>query len=107
MGGLAAAIIHMDAQLREKVQSLLDETSRRQRFESELNIARDIQMGLLPVALADTVLEHIDLHATMLPAKEVGGDLYGYFLLPDGPLCFAIGDVSDKGVPAALFRLEW
>lgn len=103
VGGLAAAIIHMDAQLREKVQSLLDETSRRQRFESELNIARDIQMGPLPVALADTVLEHIDLHATMLPAKEVGGDLYDYFLLPDGRLCFAIGDVSDKGVPAALF----
>ena len=39
----------------------------------------------------------------MLPAKEVGGDLYDYFTLPDGRLCLAIGDVSDKGVPAALF----
>src|SRR3546814_17679306 len=39
----------------------------------------------------------------MIPAKEVGGDLYDYFLLPDGRLCLAIGDVSDKGVPAALF----
>src|SRR5690606_3609167 len=43
------------------------------------------------------------LHATMTPAKEVGGDLYDYFDLPDGRLCVAIGDVSDKGVPAALF----
>src|SRR3546814_19349651 len=39
----------------------------------------------------------------MLPAKEVGGDLYDYFLLNNGKLCFVIGDVSDKGVPAALF----
>src|SRR5690606_13383088 len=68
-----------------------------------LNIARDIQMGLLPIPLPRNVLEKIDLYATMIPAKEVGGDLYDYFLLPDGRLCFAIGDVSDKGVPAALF----
>src|SRR5690606_8982484 len=68
-----------------------------------LNIARDIQMGLLPIPLPRNVLEKIDLYATMIPAKEVGGDLYDYFVLPDGRLCFAIGDVSDKGVPAALF----
>ncbi|HLR13337.1 MAG TPA: SpoIIE family protein phosphatase, partial [Burkholderiaceae bacterium] len=103
VGSLAAAFIHMDTQLRENVATLLAETTRRERFESELNIARDIQLGLLPARPAPSVLEHIELHATMLPAKEVGGDLYDYFLLPDGRLCFAIGDVSDKGVPAALF----
>lgn len=103
VGDLAAAFIHMDTQLRDKVVHLLNETSRRERFESELNIARDIQMGLLPIDLSPAVLKKIDLHATMLPAKEVGGDLYDYFMLPDGRLCFAIGDVSDKGVPAALF----
>ncbi|NYT62676.1 SpoIIE family protein phosphatase [Alcaligenaceae bacterium] len=103
VGRLAATFIFMDQQLREKIASLVRETSSRERFESELNIARDIQMGLLPIPLASAVLQKIDLYATMIPAKEVGGDLYDYFLLPDGRLCFAIGDVSDKGVPAALF----
>lgn len=103
VGRLAATFIFMDKQLREKIASLVRETSSRERFESELNIARDIQMGLLPIPLAASVLEKVDLYATMIPAKEVGGDLYDYFLLPDGRLCFAIGDVSDKGVPAALF----
>lgn len=103
VGRLATTIITMDKQLREKVRSLVQETSSRERFESELNIARDIQMGLLPLPLPPEILQRIDLHAIMIPAKEVGGDLYDYFLLPDGRLCFAIGDVSDKGVPAALF----
>lgn len=103
VGRLAATFIFMDHQLREKIASLVRETSSRERFESELNIARDIQMGLLPIPLAAAVLQKVDLYATMIPAKEVGGDLYDYFLLPDGRLCFAIGDVSDKGVPAALF----
>ncbi|PLC48846.1 regulator [Pollutimonas subterranea] len=103
VGRLAATFIFMDQQLREKIASLLLETSSRERFESELNIARDIQMGLLPTPLASEVLRQVDLYATMIPAKEVGGDLYDYFMLPDGRLCFAIGDVSGKGVPAALF----
>lgn len=103
VGRLAATFIFMDQQLREKIARLVQETSSRERFESELNIAHSIQMGLLPVPLAGEVLRKIDLHATMIPAKEVGGDLYDYFMLPDGRLCFAIGDVSDKGVPAALF----
>ncbi|OWT62085.1 SpoIIE family protein phosphatase [Candidimonas nitroreducens] len=103
VGRLAATFIFMDQQLREKIARLVQETSSRERFESELNIAHSIQMGLLPVPLPNEVLRKVDLHATMIPAKEVGGDLYDYFVLPDGRLCFAIGDVSDKGVPAALF----
>ncbi len=103
VGRLAATFMFMDKELREKVASLVQETSSRERLESELNIAHSIQMGLLPVPLPASVLGKIDLHATMIPAKEVGGDLYDYFLLPDGRLCLAIGDVSDKGVPAALF----
>lgn len=103
VGDLAAAFIHMDKQLRDKIAHLLQETSRRERYESELTIARDIQMGLLPVDLPATVIDRIELHATMIPAKEVGGDFYDYFVLPNGRLCLVIGDVSDKGVPAALF----
>lgn len=103
VGRLAASFLFMNRKLHENVARLMQETTARERFESELNIARAIQLGLLPVPLAHQVLEQADLHAVMLPAKEVGGDLYDYFMLPDGRLCLAIGDVSDKGVPAALF----
>lgn len=103
VGRLAASFLFMDRKLRENVARLMRETTARERFESELNIARAIQLGLLPVPLSPITREQIDLNAVMLPAKEVGGDLYDYFTLPDGRLCLAIGDVSDKGVPAALF----
>lgn len=103
VGRLAESFLFMDAKLRENVARLMSETTARERFESELNIARDIQLGLLPVPLPPEAGNIVELHAAMLPAKEVGGDLYDYFMLPDGRLCVAIGDVSDKGVPAALF----
>lgn len=103
VGRLASTFMLMDTQLRDNVARLVRETTTRERYESELNIAHDIQMGLLPVPLPDDILAGAGLHATMTPAKEVGGDLYDYFDLPDGRLCVAIGDVSDKGVPAALF----
>lgn len=103
VGRLAAAFIYMDDKLRENISHLMRETMARERFESELNIARSIQLGLLPLPLSSAAQQHIDLHAVMRPAKEVGGDLYDYFSLPNGKLCLVIGDVSDKGVPAALF----
>ena len=103
VGRLAAAFAYMDEQLREKVARLLEETSSRERLESELNIAQEIQQGLLPPPPDATLRAQVDLSATMVPAKEVGGDLYDYLFLPDGRLLFAIGDVSDKGMPAALF----
>ena len=103
VGRLAGAFVYMDEQLREKVARLLEETSSRERLESELNIAQEIQQGLLPPPPGNLLQAQVDLRATMVPAKEVGGDLYDYLLLPDGRLLFAIGDVSDKGMPAALF----
>lgn len=103
VGDLASAFIYMDEQLRKNILNLLNETARQERFQSELNIARNIQLGLLPTKPSNKILEKVDLHAHMLPAKDVGGDLYDYFMLTDHSLCFAIGDVSDKGIPAALF----
>jgi sigma-B regulation protein RsbU (phosphoserine phosphatase) len=103
VGRLAASFLFMQDKLGENVARLMSETSSRQRIESELNIAHDIQLGLLPVPLAGEIRLRVDLHAVMRPAKEVGGDLYDYFELPDGRLCWTIGDVSGKGVPAALF----
>jgi sigma-B regulation protein RsbU (phosphoserine phosphatase) len=103
VGRLAAAFMFMDTKLRENIARLMHETTARERFESELNIARAIQLGLLPIPLSAVQQQEVDVHALMRPAKEVGGDLYDYFVLNNGKLCLVIGDVSDKGVPAALF----
>ncbi len=69
-------------------------------MESELRIARDIQMSMVPSVFPN--VEGLDMYASMTPAKEVGGDLYN-FLWKGDMLYFCIGDVSGKGVPASLF----
>lgn len=76
----------------------------KQRMEGELAVGREIQESLLPPLGA--VLEarpDLDAHAVVRPAREVGGDLYDLFALDDGRICLCVGDVTDKGVPAALF----
>ena len=73
------------------------------RIESELRIARDIQMSMVPSIFPNR--EGLDMHASMTPAREVGGDLYGY-VLNDDKLYFCLGDVSGKGVPASLFMAQ-
>jgi sigma-B regulation protein RsbU (phosphoserine phosphatase) len=103
IGHLAAAFLFMDQRLRENIQRLVLETTDRERIESELDIARSIQLGLLPTPLETSLSAVLSLDARMLPAKEVGGDLYDYFMVSEKELCFVIGDVSGKGVPAALF----
>lgn len=73
-------------------------------IESELTVAREIQMSIVPKTYpAFPGRPEFDIYAALEPAKEIGGDLYDYFLLDDDHLCFTIGDVSGKGVPAALF----
>ena len=74
-----------------------------ERLENELQIARDIQMSMVPSVFPER--EGLDMYASMTPAKEVGGDLYGYLLMGD-KLYFAVGDVSGKGVPASLFMAQ-
>ena len=95
------------AEAHEKLQKAYDQleetTAIKERIESELRIARDIQMSMVPTIAPDH--EGLDLYASMTPAKEVGGDLYGYLLLGDS-LYFCIGDVSGKGVPASLFMAQ-
>ncbi len=74
------------------------------RMAGELKVARDIQLGIVPTVCPMVPGRHdFEMHASMDPAREVGGDLYDFFLMPDGRLAFSIGDVSGKGVPAALF----
>jgi sigma-B regulation protein RsbU (phosphoserine phosphatase) len=69
-----------------------------------LELAREIQMGLVPKDFpALPEFEEVDIFATIVPAFEVGGDLYDFFPLDRDRICFIIGDVTDKGIPAALF----
>ncbi|MCE5199227.1 MAG: SpoIIE family protein phosphatase [Armatimonadota bacterium] len=76
----------------------------KEHMESELRVARDIQMSMIPkVFEGNPPRDEYELYATLRPAKEVGGDLYDFFMIDENQLFFTIGDVSDKGVPAALF----
>ena len=72
----------------------------RQRYEQELQIARLIQQNFLPKQLPE--LDGWEIAAFYRPAREVGGDFYDFIPLPDGRFGFVVGDVTDKGVPAAL-----
>jgi sigma-B regulation protein RsbU (phosphoserine phosphatase) len=74
------------------------------RLEDELDAARKLQLGMVPRAFPTPTADNpVDLYAMMEPAREVGGDLYDFFTTADGRLCFLVGDVSGKGMPAALF----
>jgi serine phosphatase RsbU (regulator of sigma subunit) len=91
------------SQLQEAYDKLEETTAAKERIESELRIARDIQMSMVPSLFPE--YEGLDMFAAMIPAKEVGGDLYGYVLQGDR-LYFCVGDVSGKGVPASLFMAQ-
>jgi sigma-B regulation protein RsbU (phosphoserine phosphatase) len=83
---------------------MVDAYLQSQILTTSLELAREIQMGLLPKDFpALPELKEVDIHATIIPTFEVGGDLYDFFPLDKDRLCFVIGDVSDKGIPAALF----
>jgi serine phosphatase RsbU (regulator of sigma subunit) len=77
--------------------------AKQDRIDDELRIASEIQMSMVPSTFPKR--EGLDMYATMTPAKEVGGDLYGYLLQGD-KLYFCVGDVSGKGVPASLFMAQ-
>ena len=91
------------SKLQDAYDKLEETTKAKERIESELRIAREIQERMLPHVFPRR--RDVDLYAMMTPAKEVGGDLYGYALIDD-LLYFCVGDVSGKGVPAALFMAE-
>lgn len=90
-------------QLQQAYDQLEETTQAKERIESELRIARNIQMSMVPNIFPTR--EGLDMYASMTPAREVGGDLYGYMLMED-ELYFCVGDVSGKGVPASLFMAQ-
>ena len=91
---------HMQHALKQHINDLQATTASKERLQSELKIAHDIQMGMIPTAFPQR--QDLDLFASMTPAKEVGGDLYD-FIIEGDELFFIIGDVAGKGVPASLY----
>jgi sigma-B regulation protein RsbU (phosphoserine phosphatase) len=88
----------------EKLVEERQTSASKELIESELRIASDIQMGIVPKTFPPFPnLPEIELYAVLKPAREVGGDLYDFFLIDCDHFFFAIGDVSGKGMPAALF----
>ncbi|MBQ1708342.1 MAG: SpoIIE family protein phosphatase [Bacteroidales bacterium] len=102
IGQLNRSFAGMQHSLINYIDELKQTTAQKASIEHELKVASDIQMAMVPRKFpAFPERDDIDLFAAMVPAKEVGGDLYDYFIL-DEQLYFCIGDVSGKGIPASL-----
>ena len=92
----------MQQSLAQQMEELKQVNEAKGRIEGELKVARDIQLSMLPKAFTPSAdSKNLDIYGKQVSAKEVGGDLYDFFIR-DGKLFFSIGDVSGKGVPAAL-----
>lgn len=103
MGALSHAFRHMRDSLRQHIEDLRRTTAAKQKLESELEVARSIQMAMLPAGHAGGEPDSgFTLAARLVPALAVGGDLYDYLQIGQR-VAFLVGDVSGKGVPAALF----
>ncbi len=103
---LATSIDKMEVEMLDYIDNLTSVTAEKERIGAELSLAASIQENSLPNKFpAFPERKDFDIYASMTPAKEVGGDFYSFFLIDDDHLAVSIGDVSGKGVPAALFMM--
>ncbi len=104
LGVLTAALRRLRDSLQRHVELRASSLAAQALMDHELEVSAQIQQSMLPHGPALRMLpSQVEIAAALQPARQVGGDLYDFFSLPDGQVLFAIGDVSDKGVPAALF----
>lgn len=104
--GMAFVCITVAKRTRHLLEKQAADSAARQRIETELNVATQIQADMLPrIFPAFPERREFDIYASMIPAKEVGGDFYDFFLVDRDRLAMVIADVSGKGVPAALFMV--
>jgi sigma-B regulation protein RsbU (phosphoserine phosphatase) len=107
VGRLTQSFDQMRRELALHLEDLARVAREKQRLASELEIAHQIQLGLLPNEhYLDAICGCFELHAALRPARAVGGDLYSYFMLDPQRFFVMVGDVSDKGIPAALFMAQ-
>ena len=103
---LARSIDTMETDMVNYIDNLTAVTAEKERIGTELSLAKTIQETSVPNIFPPfPERTDFDIYASMTPAKEVGGDFYNFFLIDDEHLAFVIGDVSGKGVPAALFMM--
>ena len=103
---LSVTMAQMEKDLAEYEENLTRITAEKERIQTELTLATEIQTALLPhVYPAFPNRSEFDIYAMSEPAREVGGDFYDYFLIDDDHLCLVMADVSGKGIPAALFMM--
>ena len=103
---LARAFANMSEKMRGYVDEIVEITSEKQRLDTELSVAAEIQVNMLPTQFpAFPDRREFDLYAVMDPAKEVGGDFYDFYLIDEDHLALVMADVSGKGVPASLFMV--
>lgn len=97
----------MASELNKQIENLKENIAHQERARHELLVASEIQRSMLPeVSLVFPEHDEFDIYAEMHPAKEVGGDFYDFFFVDKNHLFFAIGDISGKGLPAALFMMR-
>lgn len=103
IGELQNSFKKMQNELVHYIKDLKTTTAVKEKMESELRIAHQIQMGMVPKIFPPFPdRDDVDLYAFLEPAKEVGGDLYDFFFIDDDKLVLTVGDVAGKGVPASL-----
>lgn len=103
---LAESFKKMQVDLRNYINKLSVVTAEREKIGAELNVAKSIQMDMMPqIFPAFPERSDFDIYATVDPAREVGGDFYDFFMIDDDHLGLVIADVSGKGIPAALFMV--
>lgn len=106
IGTLATAFNKMTVDLKASIEQNMQERAEKERIGAELDVARHIQASMLPCIFPPFPNRtEFGIYATMLPAKEVGGDFYDFFLIDNNTLAVVIADVSGKGVPAALLMV--
>ncbi len=104
IGELASSFNSMVDDLNTYIENLKKTTAVKERIESELSVARAIQMDIVPKLFpAFPNRDEFDIYAFIEPARSVGGDLYDFFFIDDDHLMISVGDVSGKGIPASLF----
>ena len=106
LSDLSVSIDKMETDMVKYIKNLTEATTERERINTELTLAREIQKNSVPnIFPAFAGRDDFDIYASMSPAREVGGDFYNFILVDPDHLAMVIGDVSGKGIPAALFMM--